>query len=356
MNELMKLGVIGVGALGRHHARILAGMDGATLVAVADSSEERGRAVASAHGCEWLDDYRDLLPRVDAVTVAVPTFAHKEVALECLAAGVPMMMEKPLAANPDDAREIAERAEEAGLTLQVGHVERFNPATRVARTVCGVPNYIRSARVSPFSFRSTDISIVHDLMIHDLDLILELVDAPLRRVEAFGVALFGQHEDAVQAHLVFDNGCIADVTASRICPTAGRTMQVFSSAGCVDVDFTARTVKNYRPGAELFRGPSPVERSLVPGADVEALKQKVFGTFIEIDEPPVPEADALTNELAQFVKCVRTGAKPECDGWKAVAALELADRIVQSVRSHNWGRGLVGPHVVSPDLPVRKAA
>ena len=355
MNDL-KLGVIGVGALGRHHARILAELDGVHLVAVADSSEERGGAVSAAHGCEWIADYRDMLGRVDAVSVAVPTFAHKEVAVACLAAGVPMMMEKPLAGNLSDAREIAEIAESAGLTLQVGHIERFNPATRVARELCGEPKYIRSARVSPFSFRSTDISIVHDLMIHDLDLILDLVDAPLRRVEAFGAALFGEHEDAVQAHLVFGNGCIADVTASRVCPTAGRTMQIFSPAGCVDVDFTARTVKNYRPGPELFQGPSPVQQSLMPGADVDALKQKVFGSFIEVEELTVPDADALTAELAHFADCVRTGATPECDGWKAVAALELADRIGQSVRSHNWGRGLIGPHVVPQVAPVRKAA
>ncbi len=352
----LNVGVIGVGALGRHHARIFAALDGARLVGVADSSESRGRAVAETHGCEWFPDYRELLSRIDAVSIAVPTFAHREVAFECLSRGIPMMMEKPLAGNLRDAREIAELAEETGVVLQVGHVERFNPATRAARSLCGSPRYIRSSRVSPFSFRSTDISIVHDLMIHDLDLILELVDSPPTRIQAFGVALFGEHEDAVQAHLTFENGCIADVTASRVCPVAARTMQIWSSTGCTDVDFTARTATRYSPGEALRNGLSPVQQALQPGADVEALKARVFGEFIEIERADVPADDALTAELAHFVACVRTGKTPECDGWKAVDVLELADRIQQSVRAHQWERGVIGPHVLQRSAPQRKSA
>lgn len=352
----LKMGVIGVGALGRHHARILAGLDGVELVAVADSSPERGKPVAEAAGCEWIADYRELLDKVEAVSVAVPTFAHKEVAIECIQRGIPMMMEKPLAGNLADAREIAELADEKGVTLQVGHIERFNPATITARALCGEPKYLRSTRTSPFPFRSMDISVIHDVMIHDLDLILEMTQSHPEHVEAFGVTLFGTHEDCVQAHVVFENGCVADITASRLAPEFTRSLQIWSSTGCVAVDFNARQVKRYRPGAELLRGPSPVDRAMQPGANIDELKQQVFGSFIEIDEPEIPAADALTAELAHFANCVKTGKTPDCDGWKAVAALDLADRIQRSVRTHAWGRGQVGPNVLPMDVPLRRAA
>ncbi|MBD3672247.1 MAG: Gfo/Idh/MocA family oxidoreductase [Planctomycetaceae bacterium] len=358
MNDL-KVGVIGVGALGRHHARILAGIDGVTFVGVADSSEERGREAAESWGCEWYADYRDLLPLVEAVSIAVPTFAHLDVAKECIAAGIPMMMEKPLAGNVTDARTIAQLADDAGLTLQVGHVERFNPATVAATRECQNPKYIKSERLSSFSFRSTDISIVHDLMIHDLDLILNLVQSDVKQVQAFGISLFGNPEDAVQARLVFENGCIADITASRINPTAGRAMQIWSDTGCTTVDFTTREVKQYSPGAELLAGVSPVEMATQPGADITQLREDVFGRFIEVRDAEVSDDDALTAELTHFVKCVNSGSTPLVNGWTAVAALELADRIQQAVAEHSWGSGpnsLVGPNILPSGKTGKKAA
>ena len=355
----LKIGVIGVGALGRHHARILAGLDGVELVAVADSVEANGRAAAEAWSCEWFANYREMLNKVEAVSIAVPTFAHREVAEACLSHNLPMMMEKPLAGNLSDARDIAEEADARGVTLQVGHVERFNPATQVALDLVDSPKYIRSQRISPFSYRSTDISIVHDLMIHDLDLILAANDSPVKHVQAFGIALFGDQEDAVQARLVFENGCIADVTASRISPVAGRDMQLWSAAGCIAVDFTTREVKQYKPGEALLNGPSPVELAKQPGADIEQLKDQVFGHFIEVAEADVPDSDALTAELAHFVDCVKTGKTPLVNGWTAVRALELADQIQQSVANHSWNGkadGVQGPFVLNRDDHKRKAA
>jgi len=355
----LKVGVIGVGALGRHHARILAGIEGVTLIGVADSSEARGREAAESWGCEWYAEYRDMLPHVEAVSIAVPTFAHLDVATECIAAGIPMMMEKPLAGNVTDARTIAELADHAGLTLQVGHVERFNPATVSASRECKNPKYIKSERLSSFSFRSTDISIVHDLMIHDLDLILNLVNSELKSVHAFGISLFGEHEDAVQARLEFENGCIADVSASRINPTAGRAMQIWSETGCTTVDFTTREVKQYSPGAELLSGASPVEMAVQPGADIAQLRDDVFGRFIEVRDAEVSDDDALTAELTHFVKCVKTGSTPLVNGWTAVAALEVADRIQKAVAEHSWGPGdssLQGPKILSSGSTLKKAA
>ncbi|HSG71707.1 MAG TPA: Gfo/Idh/MocA family oxidoreductase [Planctomycetaceae bacterium] len=355
----INLGVIGVGALGRHHARILAGLDGVNLIGVADSSEERGRAVAESSECKWFADYVEMLDEVDAVSVAVPTFSHKSVALECLARNIPMMMEKPLAGNLSDAREIAALATERNVTLQVGHVERFNPATIAASKCCSNPKYIRSERLSSFSFRSTDISIIHDLMIHDIDLVLGFNNSPIKDVQAFGIALFGDLEDAVQARLVFENGCIADLSASRISPVADRTMQVWSAEGCVTVDFTSREVKRYSPGKALTEGPSPVELALQPGADIERMKQDVFGSYIEVEDQPVENQDALTAELAHFVECVISGSTPLVNAWTAVRALEVADQIREKVQTHTWtnrAAGPIGPHVISREKSSKKAA
>lgn len=358
MNDL-KVGVIGVGALGRHHARILAGIEGVELVAVADSHEVNGKAAAGSWGCQWFADYRELLPLVEAVSIAVPTFAHLEVAKECIAHDLPMMMEKPLAGNVDDARTIVDLASEKGLILQVGHVERFNPATVTATALCRNPKYIRSERLSSFSFRSTDISIVHDLMIHDLDLILNLCQSPVKNIHAFGISLFGEPEDAVQARLEFENGCIADISASRINPTAGRAMQIWSESGCVTVDFTTREVKRYSPGAELLVGASPVEMAFQPGADLAQLREDVFGRFISVQEAEVSEADALTAELTHFVQCVQTNSTPLVNGWTALRALELADQIRQAVAQHAWSPvpgSLVGPRILKPSINTDKKA
>ena len=346
----LKIGVIGVGALGRHHARILAGLEGVTLMGVADSSEARGLEVAKSWECEWHADYRDLLPHVDAVSIAVPTFAHLDVAKVCLAHNIPMMMEKPLAGNVSDARWIAKQAEAQDLILQVGHVERFNPATMTADKLCNNPKYIKSERLSSFSFRSTDISIVHDLMIHDLDLILHLVQSEVQTVEAFGISLFGEHEDAVQARIQFRNGCLADVTASRINPAAGRAMQIWSESGCTTVDFTTREVKQYAPGQELLSGISPVGLAMQPGADIAQLRDDVFGRFISVETAEVSDEDALTAELTHFVKCVKSNTTPMVNGWTAVSALEVADLIQQKVAQHKWSSqpgAVVGPSVLA---------
>lgn len=358
MNDL-RVGVIGVGALGRHHARILSGIDGVELVAVADSSEARGREAAENWGCQWFADYRDLLPLVDAVSIAVPTFAHLEVAKECIAHNLPMMMEKPLAGNVEDARTIVELAGEKDLILQVGHVERFNPATVTASALCRNPKYIRSERLSSFSFRSTDISIVHDLMIHDLDLILNLCQSPVKNIHAFGISLFGEPEDAVQARLEFENGCIADITASRINPTAGRSMQIWSENGCITVDFTTREVKRYSPGAELLAGVSPVEMALQPDADLAQLRDDVFGRFIAVQEAEVSESDALTAELTHFVRCVQTKSTPLVNGGTALRALEVADQIQRAVAEHAWSPvpgSLVGPRMIRTAAHADKKA
>lgn len=346
----LNMAVIGVGALGRHHARILSELDSVNLIAVVDPNPENGQRVAGAHQTEWLADYHRLLDGnypLDAVSVAVPTSHHYAVASDFLGRGIATLVEKPLASNVEQAAQLVTLADRHEAILQVGHVERFNPATKAAFAESGVPTYIHAERLSPFSYRSTDIGVVHDLMIHDIDLVLSLVESEVAEVEAFGVSLMGTLEDSVRARLKFQNGCIADFIANRVNPTARRAMEIWSGSGRTLVDFTSREVVHYRPSETLLYGTPPVERAAQPGADIDQLKRDVFGTFLDVVTPEVSDADALTAELASFAQAVETNARPECDGKQALLAMQIADRVLQAVNSHRWdghSHGKVGPH------------
>lgn len=361
MNRL-RVAVIGVGALGRHHARILSERDGVQLIAVADSQAERGQEIAAKHQSRWVADYRELLDKniVDAVSVVVPTVAHRAVAGAFLEHGIPVLVEKPLAANAMHASELVDLARRSNVLLQVGHIERFNPAFQAACQHVVAPKYLRCERTSTYTFRSTDIGVVHDLMIHDIDLVLSLVGSPLRHCEAFGIGVMGKHEDAAQARLYFENGCIADLTASRINPTVSRSMTAWSAAGCITIDMHQRDVKCYAPGPALTHGMPPLQRAAQPGADLEALKKDVFGQFIKVDSIPVDASgpDALTQELTEFVDCVRTGKQPLIAGQQALDAMLVADSVLKQIAAHQWeghAQGAVGPYPNQLESP-RKAA
>ncbi len=329
----LKLAVIGVGALGRHHARILSGLPDVELIAVVDSNAQQGRQVAESVGAKWVADHRTLIDEVDAVTIAVPTAFHHRVATDFLENGIPTLVEKPLAADLSEAVSLVKSAERTGAILQVGHIERFNPAFQAAERLCDQPKYIRAERFSPFSFRSTDIGVIHDMMIHDIDLVLALVNSPVARVEAFGITLMGEHEDSVQARLTFENGCVADLSASRIHPTSRRATTIWTKSRCINVDYSSREVTSYSPSARLLYGMSPVERARQPGADIERLKQDVFGSLIEVHQETASAQDALTAELQEFVDCVLHGTTPTVTGTVAIQALTVAERLLGIVQA-----------------------
>jgi predicted dehydrogenase len=303
-------------------------------------------------------DYQDLIGEVDAVSVVVPTSAHLAVAADFLKERIPVLLEKPLALNVEQGRILVKLSQNYETALQVGHIERFNAATRAAWPYCSNPKYIRSERFSPFPFRSMDIGVVLDLMIHDLDLVLQMVQSPLRDVEAFGISLMGGREDTVQARLTFANGCIADLSASRINPTPRRALQVWSADGCVNIDFSKPEVVCYGPSDLLRYGQSPIERAQQPGADVDQLKRDVFGAFLKEERPEIQRQDALTAELSSFADCVLQGEPPLVDGVQALQALTVADRILERVEAHQWdghAEGLVGPYA-RPAAALRKRA
>ncbi len=346
----LRMAVVGVGHLGRHHARILAGMDGVELVAVADSRIEQARGVAEPLDARAVDDYREILDDVDAVTVAVPTQLHREVAGAFLERGIPTLVEKPLASSSAAALELVALARKNAVVLQVGHIERFNPALSVLDRFRVQPKYIAAERLSTYSFRSTDIGVVLDLMIHDIDLVLSLVDRPVAAISALGVSVFGRHEDIANARIWFEGGLVADLSASRASYQAVRKMRVWGSEGYATLDFAARQGTVVRPSDRLRRGELDIE-----GLDLSqpaAVKDHLFGKILRVDRVQPESRDQLTHELEDFVRAVKTGSRPRVTGEDGLRAIELADQILRCVDAHRWdgtAEGPVGPREL-PDM------
>jgi predicted dehydrogenase len=312
----LPVGVIGVGALGHHHARHLAGAEEATLVGVHDTDRERGSAVARACGVRFYADLDALLADAEAVTVAVPTPAHAAVGLRALERGRAVLMEKPLAATLEEADDLVRAAERRGVPLQVGHVERFNRAVRAARPYLGEPRYLESDRLAPFQPRGTDVAVVLDLMIHDLDLILHLTGgAPATDVRASGVAVLSPHLDMANARVEFASGAVANVTASRIARERVRRLRIFQEDGYLSLDLGAGV-------GEFMRLKEGWRES--GAARLEELVERVVLV--------VPEEDALRLELASFVHAVRGGTETVVTGAEGRAALALALRVAEAVQ------------------------
>ncbi len=340
----VRMAVIGVGHLGQAHARILAGLPDVELVGVVDVNAKQAESVAAKVGTQAYTDYWPLLKQVDAACVVVPTTYHLEIAQAFIEHRLPLLVEKPLAATLEEAQRLVDLSEDHNTFLQVGHVERFNPAFVELRQRPLQPKFIKAERVGPFTGRSTDIGVVLDLMIHDLDLILDLVAAPIDSVEACGITLFGEHEDIANARIKFTNGCIAEVTASRASPAPSRKMQIWSPEGFVNLDFQARELDLIQPSETLrqfgldTRKMDPVSRS--------RLKDDLFTRHLPMLQLNCTEGDQLTAELEHFLDCVRTGRQPCVNAVDGMNAIALATQILQSVERHYWdGRpeGHVGP-------------
>lgn len=360
-SDRLRLAVIGVGALGRHHARLLAEMPDVELVGVADPNPEQGTAVADACGSTWFADYRTLLDRqpLDGVSVVVPTSMHRRIAEDALRRRIPVLVEKPITPTVSDGEALCRLAAEQQIPLQVGHIERFNPAFVELTRRIAAPKYIRADRCAPYAFRSTDISVVLDLMIHDLDLVLALHPGRVERVEAFGLCAFGGHPDVVQARVTFDQGCIVDLTASRLSPTVQRTFQVWSESGCWTADLQTQSLTGHGAGPALYAGQMPRDLSQLPGADINALKQQVFDRFLTSEQPVIEQRNALQDELRDFLRAIRTGVPPRVDGHAGVAAIQVAAAVSHSVETHAWdGRpdGRIGPHAHPLHAPSLRAA
>jgi predicted dehydrogenase len=303
MSERLRTAVVGVGYLGAFHAEKYAGRDDVALVAVADTDCERAETVARRHHTEACTDYRALFGRVDCASLAVPTPLHAPIGQELLAHGIDVLVEKPLAPTVAEGRHLVEVAERHARILQVGHLERFNPAIRAVASILTQPRFIECHRLAPFVERGTDVDVILDLMIHDLDVILSVVHGEVSAVEAVGVPVLSENTDIANARLRFDNGCIANITASRVALKRERKLRLFQADTYVSVDYGEKFVRICR-------------------------RVPVNGTpTITVDEHALGEGDALADEIEHFVNAVRTRQQPLVDGRTALRALEVAELI-----------------------------
>jgi len=347
----LRMAVIGVGHLGKEHARILAGLPEVELVGVADVNLAHAQTIAERLGTQAYADYWPLLNLVDAASVVVPTCYHMAVASEFLKRGIPLLVEKPLALSLQEADALVHLADANKTILQVGHIERFNPAFEEIQKRPLQPKFIHAERMGPFSGRSGDIGVVLDLMIHDLDLVLTLARSSVVSVEALGISIFGEHEDLANARLHFANGCVAELTASRASPTASRQMFIWAPEGYAVLDFGQRKVTLVQPSNELRQtGLDP--RKLDPAARA-SLKDELFTRHLQTRHIDGQAQDQLTAELRHFIQCVLTGSRPRASGSDGREAIAVAERILASLRQHRWTGAapeLAGPGHLPPPL------
>lgn len=326
----VRVGVIGIGNMGWHHVRVLSLLKDAELVGVADPDEARGRLATEQFGCRWTACFTDLLADVDAVCVAVPTLLHHPVGLACLQAGRHVLIEKPIAATQEEAAELISAAERAGVLLQVGHIERFNPAFReLVKVVANEEVVVLEARRhSPHPDRANDVSVVLDLMIHDIDLALELAGAPVIRLAAAGGRSAGGPIDYVNATLAFANGVVASLTASKMAHRKIRNLSAHCRDSLVETDFLNRTLHIHRRAHQSV------------SADHGELVYRSDGVIEEVSTTSI---EPLYAELEHFLACVRGEEMPAVDGLQASRALLLADLIEQCVEQPNLCMSLDQP-------------
>jgi len=330
MKDKLRLGVVGVGQFGRHHARVYSELEDVLLVGVADTSVDRADAVARRHGAAAFADYRMLFDRVDAVSVVVPAAAHAAVSCDFLSRGISVLVEKPMAATLADALRMQAAAKTAGARLQVGHIMRFSPLVHAMREMDLVPRFLDIHRMGPFAFRALDVGVVLDMMIHDIDLVLCLVHSRVEKVDATAFAVVGPHEDVANARVVFADGCVASLTASRVSPGARRTARIFSADACLSVDFQAHTAHILRklPGFSLDAADVEKTSTLSP----EDLKKFAPAEPFAPREIKLEEEEPLKAELRSFVTSVRDGRTPEVSSEDGVRSMELAEKILDAAR------------------------
>jgi predicted dehydrogenase len=308
--DRIRVGVVGIGHLGNYHLQKYSKIEGVEIVGACDSLPDRARKAADQFGCEALTDFRQLLGRVDAVSIAVPTGAHYPVARDFLEAGVHVLLEKPITETVEQADELVNLAEKKGLVFQIGFVERFNPAIAALEGVMSKPVFIEAHRLHPFFERGTDVDVVLDLMVHDLDLIMHFVQSPVKHVDAVGVSVLSDKVDIANARLTFASGCVANVTASRVTAKTMQKIRFFETDGYHSVDCAKRQVSSLRKKV------SPDGRA-------------------EISQNPliIPQQDPLEAEVQAFVRSIKTGMPPPVTGKEGRQSLDVALKIVECIEA-----------------------
>lgn len=295
----ISVGVIGVGYLGQHHARIFSELEGVELVGVSDIDVPRGEEIAQRYGCRFVPGHEELIGLCDALSIAATTPSHHRLAADCLRAKKDLFIEKPIAETVEEAREIVEMAARTERILQVGHLERYNPAVIEASRMIRAPRFVESERLSPFLGRGTDVDVTIDLMIHDIDIVMSIVNSKVRDIRAIGESVLSGKIDVVKAWIDFENGCAALITASRLAPEKVRKLRVYQKDAYLLIDYQNQEVRRY------FKVGGEISMDVVKPGNREPLKE----------------------ELRDFVDCVRERRKPPVSGSEALEALEIALRI-----------------------------
>lgn len=325
---MIKVAVVGVGHLGQHHARKFQSMEGAELVGIYDRDSQRSAQISSQLGCKAFESYEAMLSACDAVDIAATTTAHYDLAKPALLAGKHIFLEKPITSELAQAEELLKIAEEKGLKIQVGHIERFNPVIRGIEHEIGEPMFIESHRLSTFHHRGTDVPVVLDLMIHDIDLILDFVHSPVTEIRASGVGILTPSIDIANARIEFANGAIANVTSSRVSMKQERKIRFFQRDSYVSMDFVAKQVRIMKRSANIMQY---LPQIMMGSTDIKP-EQLVDVQAIDVSDAP---KDALTMELESFVECIANDTKPIVDGVAGTRALDIALKIIKQIQSQN---------------------
>lgn len=331
----MPVAVIGVGRMGRHHARLYHEMPDVDLLAVVDADEERAATIADEYACAvctHVDQLLQQFPHLQAASVAVNTSAHRDVARALLSHKVACLVEKPLAGSGDVARHIVDVAEANNALLQVGHTERFNPAVRAVSDLGLRPRFIEVDRISQMTFRSVDVGVVFDLMIHDIDIVLMMAQSPIREIRAAGVVVIGEYEDVANARIEFEDGCVVNLTASRLALKTERKLRVFSESAYISLDYAQKR------GLMLSRTGNvaaldEIRDQVAAGTDLTDLD---YSDLVNVQELTIVDEEPLRAELDNFINAVRGNSNPEVDARAGLAAVETAERVVQAIKEHKW--------------------
>jgi predicted dehydrogenase len=323
----VRCGVVGVGALGQHHARIYAELPGAELVGLYDTSRARATEISQKHGCRAFASLDELGEACEAVSVAVPADAHAATALKLLARGCHLLIEKPLCTSLDEAEAVMAAAKAAGRLVQVGHIEHFNPVMSYLEKEASDPKYITSERLSPYSTRGTDVGVVLDLMIHDIGIVLALVKAPIARVDSVGINVLSKTEDIANARIAFENGCVANLSASRISLKPSREIRIFQKDAYLSLDFKEQKGHLVKKSDVIAYG-LKLKLGFAKAGDASA---------IPVHPIPIEKGEPLAIELSHFVDSVAGAQQPKVGAALGKSALEVAIRISEQIRQATRG-------------------
>ena len=350
----LRVAVVGAGHLGKIHARLLKTQTDAELVAVADPSQIARREISKQLAVKTVSDYRALTGQIDAAIIATPTRMHFEIAHELLSQKIHTLIEKPMTDSVSDAEELVHLANRNNCVVSVGHVERYNPAIKTALELVGTPKFIQASRTSGFTFRSTDIGVVHDLMIHDIDLVNTIFPGNLIETRALGMSVFGRNEDMAQARLQFDCGSVANLTASRCSYDAQRSFQIFGTDGYANVDLTQSTVC-------FIKVPSWIRNRQYDLLDTTPeqqamIREQLFSKILPKSEIEVPKSNAILSEQKNWITAIRDNEPCRVTAEQGKQAVEIAQSVIDSIAAHRWSKHdtqSTGPFGIMGEAPKK---